>query len=213
MDTTSPSLLQRLRRSDSGEAWAHFVELYTPLLFYWARQAGLQEPDAADVVQDVLMTLLERLPGFDYDPGQSFRNWLCTITRNKCREHHRRQRLRRGSPLTEQADARQEDPGATLSDSDYCGYVVSRALALMRQEFQPATWQACWEHVVQGRPAQEVAAELHMSVNSVYLAKSRVLRRLRRELDGLLDCSSTALPAAGPASPARRAGTRARCRA
>jgi RNA polymerase sigma-70 factor (ECF subfamily) len=189
MHTTSASLLQRLRRPDAPEAWSRFIELYTPLLFFWARQSGLQEPDAADVVQDVLMTLLERLPGFDYNPGRSFRNWLCTITRNKCREHHRRQQCRRGAPLDDQADARQKDPGAAIADGDYRAYVLGRALSLMRQEFQPATWQACWEHVVQGRPAQEVAAELHMTVNSVYLAKSRVLRRLRRELEGLLDCS------------------------
>jgi RNA polymerase sigma-70 factor (ECF subfamily) len=187
MNTTSPSLLERLRRPEAPEAWARFVELYTPLLFYWARQAGLRDADAADVVQDILVTLLQQLPGFEYDPGQSFRNWLCTITRNKCREHFRREQVRQGEPLNDQADARQEDPSAAISEGDYRGYVLSRALTLMQQEFQPATWRACWEHVVQGRPAQDVAAELDVSVNSVYLAKSRVLRRLRQELAGLLD--------------------------
>ena len=187
MDTTSASLLARLRRPEAQEAWARFVELYTPLLFYWARQAGLRESDAADVVQDILVTLLQRLPGFEYNPGQSFRNWLCTITRNKCREYFRRQQVRQGEPLHEQADSRQEDPFATISEGDYRVYVLSRALTLMQQEFQPATWRACWEHVVQGRPARDVAAELDVSVNSVYLAKSRVLRRLRVELAGLLD--------------------------
>jgi RNA polymerase sigma-70 factor (ECF subfamily) len=187
MNTTSPSLLQRLRRPDAGEAWSRFVDLYTPLLLFWARQSGLQESDAADVVQDILVTLLERLPGFDYTPGRSFRNWLCTITRNKCREYFRRQQVRRGEPLGEQADARQADPSTALAEDDYQVYVLGRALALMQQEFQPTTWQACWEHVVQGRPAEEVAAEVGISVNAVYLAKSRVLRKLRRELDGLLD--------------------------
>jgi RNA polymerase sigma-70 factor (ECF subfamily) len=187
MDTTSVSLLQRLRRPDSPEAWARFVELYTPLLYYWARQAGLADADAADVVQDILMTLLQRLPGFEYDPGQSFRNWLCAITRNKCREHFRRREVRQAEPLSEQADSRQQDPADTIAEGDYRSYVLSRALTLMQQEFEPVTWRACWEHVVQGRPAQEVAVDLDVTVNSVYLAKSRVLRRLRQELAGLLD--------------------------
>jgi len=64
---------------------------------------------------------------------------------------------------------------------------VGRALELMRADFQPVTWQACWEFVVRDRPAAEVAAELGITINTVYLAKSRVLRRLREELAGLLD--------------------------
>src|SRR5439155_19199810 len=78
------------------------------------------------------------------------------------------------------------DPAADLEEAKYRQHLGARALELMQAEFQPATWKACWELFVNGRPAAEVAAELGTTVNAVYLAKSRVLRRLRRELDGLL---------------------------
>ena len=74
-----------------------------------------------------------------------------------------------------------------FEEEEYRQVLVHRALALMQAEFQPATWRACWEFVVRDRPAAEVAGELGLSVNAVYLAKSRVLRRLREQFDGLLD--------------------------
>jgi RNA polymerase sigma-70 factor (ECF subfamily) len=78
------------------------------------------------------------------------------------------------------------DPDS-LSEVEYRQHLVARALELMQTEFSPNTWKACWEHVVNSRPAAEVAAELGISAGSVYVAKSRVLSRLRQELDGLLD--------------------------
>jgi RNA polymerase sigma-70 factor (ECF subfamily) len=79
------------------------------------------------------------------------------------------------------------DPAAAFEEAEYRDFLVARALRLMQADFQPTTWKACWEHGVCGRPAHEVAAELGISESSVYVAKCRVLRRLRVELDGLLD--------------------------
>ena len=81
------------------------------------------------------------------------------------------------------------DPVApdTFMEKEYRDYLIGRALQVMRTDFQPTTWRACWEHVAQGRPVAEVAAELGISVRAVYLAKARVLRRLRKELEGLWD--------------------------
>src|SRR5947209_13312864 len=76
MHTTSASLLHRLRQPSDKESWPRFVKLYTPLLFYWARRLGLQEPDAADLVQDVFTALVQKLPQFEYDPDRGFRSWL-----------------------------------------------------------------------------------------------------------------------------------------
>src|SRR5262249_61831187 len=88
------SLLERLRRpGESGrdaDAWSRFVDLYAPLLFYWARRLGLAEPDAADLVQDVFLVLVRQLPTFRHDGRHSFRAWLHTILLN-----HWRDRLRR----------------------------------------------------------------------------------------------------------------------
>jgi RNA polymerase sigma-70 factor (ECF subfamily) len=187
MNTTPVSLLVRLRQPDSGAAWQRLVELYTPLLFYWARRLGLQDADAADLVQEVFAQLLGQLGSFEPRPGKRFRGWLWTVTANKHRERARRRAAR---PETVSADL-DETPapggGDTTDDAEYQRYLVDRAMQLMQAEFEPATWRACWEFVVNGRPAAAVAAELGLSANAVYLAKSRVLRRLREELDGLLD--------------------------
>jgi RNA polymerase sigma-70 factor (ECF subfamily) len=188
MHTTSVSLLERLRRPEETEAWPRFVRLYTPLLFYWARRTGLSQDDAADLVQEVLVVLVQKLPTFQHDPGKSFRGWLRTITLNKWRERARRKKL----PATRDDDPRLSDvaappAGDAFEEQEYHRQLVCRALAIMQAEFEPTTWRACFEFVVSGRPAAEVAAELGVRVDVVYSAKSRVLRRLRQELEGLLD--------------------------
>src|SRR5262249_33286347 len=86
---TPPSLLERLRHPDDRAAWAHFVDLYTPVLFAFAGRLGLQEADAADLVQDVFLLLMRTLPQFTYDPQKSFRAWLWTVMRNKVAAHRR----------------------------------------------------------------------------------------------------------------------------
>jgi RNA polymerase sigma-70 factor (ECF subfamily) len=181
-------LLQRLRRPGEQQAWARFVQLYTPLLFYWARRAGLQEPDAADLVQEVLLTLVEKLPEFTYDPARSFRGWLRTLLLNKWR-NRRRRRTEQSLAAAEDAEGVPLGPDVAevFADAEYRQHLVGRALELMQTDFQPPTWRAFWECQVNGRPAAEVAAELGLSVGAVYVAKSRVLSRLRQELDGLMD--------------------------
>ena len=99
MNSTHSSLLERLRRPTDEEAWDQFVRLYAPLLFHSAHEVGLQGPDAADLVQDVLVVLVRKLPDFQYDPRKSFRAWLRTVTLNKWRERLRRApRPRRKAP-------------------------------------------------------------------------------------------------------------------
>lgn len=185
MDTTPVSLLERLRRPHDAEAWGRFVELYTPLLYGWARQGGLQPSDAADLVQEVFLRLVQKLPEFHYDPHRSFRAWLHTVLRNLWRNRCREHRL----PVRGEAPARATAPDdvAALAETEYRQHLAHRALQLMQTDFQPTTWKACWEQVVNDRPAAEVAAELGITANAVYLARARVLGRLRQELEGLLD--------------------------
>jgi RNA polymerase sigma-70 factor (ECF subfamily) len=186
--TTSLSLLQRLRQPAAEEAWARFVRLYTPLLYHWARGVGLSAPEGADLVQDVLTVLVRKLPEFAYDPAGSFRSWLRAVTLNKWRENQRRPTLPL-EPVNPESLANLPSPesAAAFEEAEYHQYLVHRAMELMKAEFQPETWQACWACVVDGRSAAEVARELGLSLNAVYLAKSRVLRRLHQELKGLLD--------------------------
>jgi RNA polymerase sigma-70 factor (ECF subfamily) len=186
MHTTSASLLERLRLPAERDAWNRFVDLYTALLYYWAQRLGLQESDAADLVQEVFAVLLRKLPEFDYKRDKSFRSWLRVVLINKWREHQR-QAAGRPDARGSLGDVVGPEPSEELWEAEYRRYVAGRALRLMQSEFQPNTWRACWEVVVQGRPAAEVAAELGMSVGAVRVAKFRVLRRLRQELEGLLD--------------------------
>ena len=186
MDTTPASLLERLRQPDPDRAWERFVELYTPLLLYWARKRGLQPHDAADLVQDVFALLWVKLPEFRYDAGKSFRAWLRTVTVNRWRERLRREQGRPDAGARPLPDV----PGPEAPDlweAEYQKHVVRKALGLMQSEFEPTTWKACWEVVGHDRSAAEVAAELGLSVGAVRAAKFRVLARLRRELEGLLD--------------------------
>lgn len=187
MDSTPVSLLERMRKPGDADAWNRFVELATPLLSSWAHRLGLQDQDAADLVQEVLSVLVEKVPGFNYDPRKSFRGWMRTVATNKWREWRRRPTpvlLDAGGPQL--ADLPAEDCEA-FWEQEYRDYLVGRALTLMRGEFQPNTWQACWQHVVSGHSAVEVARDLGMSVGAVYMAKSRVLKRLREELRGLME--------------------------
>ena len=187
MNTTPPSLLERVRQPADQEAWARLVALYTPLICYWARRVGLQDQDAVDLAQDVFTVLVRKLPEFKYDRHKSFRGWLRAITLNKWREKLRRESARREEGDGALAELAAPDEGQTFWETEYRQHLAARALKLMQAEFQPTTWKACWEVVVSGRPAAEVADELQITLGAVYAAKSRVLRRLRQELAGLLD--------------------------
>ena len=188
MDSTSVSLLRRLQSADSGMAWERFVELYSPLIYQCARRQGLSSADAADLLQEVLAVLVSKLPDFQYDSKRQFRSWLRTVTRNKVADFHRRRtskpRIDAGQGIEIVADTASSD---LFEESEYRRYLAGRALKIMRDEFSEKSWQAVWKHVVDGVPAREIATELEMTVNAVYLAKSRVLARLREELEGLLD--------------------------
>jgi RNA polymerase sigma-70 factor (ECF subfamily) len=187
MNTTSYTLLDRLRDSPDAAAWARFVHLYSPLLFRWARQTGLDEAAAGDLVQDVFVILLKELPHFEHDPARSFRAWLKTVALNRWRNQVKRRA--RGPALAGDgvlADVPAPDESA-FEELEYRREVLGRALHLLRDEFQPATWKAFQEHGLNGRPAAQVAAELTMTVGAVYAAKCRVLGRLRECLRGLLE--------------------------
>jgi RNA polymerase sigma-70 factor (ECF subfamily) len=188
MTQTPISLLERLRGPCEPEAWARFVSLYTPVIYAWGRRVGLQDQDAADLVQDVLVTVIQVLPKFDYDRQKSFGRWLRTVTLNKWRD---RCKARAAQPVPGSPDALAElpdrnDPNA-FCEAEYRQHLVGQALRIMQADFHATTWKACWEHGVCGRPAPEVARELGISTGAVYAATFRVLDRLRHELGDMLD--------------------------
>jgi RNA polymerase sigma-70 factor (ECF subfamily) len=188
---TPVSLLQQLRRAEPHQvnrAWRRFVLFYTPLLLLWTRRLGVEPSEADDLVQDVFAVLIRELPAFHYDANQRFRGWLWTILANKWRD---RLRQRAAGPTLTDAGALETvaapDDLEAFTQEEYRAYLIARALEVMQAELPARDLQACRAYMVEGRPAAEVAGELAMSVNQVYLAKSRMLRLLRLELEGLLD--------------------------
>jgi RNA polymerase sigma-70 factor (ECF subfamily) len=187
MQSTSVSLLQRLRQPSDHEAWNRFVQLYTPLLYHWLHQAGYSRSDADDLVQDVFTALVTLMPRFTYDQNGSFRAWLRTVALNKWREHARK-RAPAANSLDEGrvANPSAVDPAEQFWEQDHRGYLVRRALELMQTDFPERTWKACWRVVVEGKKAAEVAEELQTTVGAVHAARFRVLARLREELGELM---------------------------
>ncbi|MBN9123059.1 MAG: sigma-70 family RNA polymerase sigma factor, partial [Planctomycetes bacterium] len=174
-----------INRAPPEAAWARFCALYQPLIQLWVARFGVPEGDRDDVVQDVFVTLKVKLETFEYDPDRGrFRGYLYEVTRSRANDWHRR------APRTALLPPEVTSPGDPIGEqieAEYQGVLVRRAVEIMRAEFEEITWRAFWEYVVEDRPPAEVAAELGLSVDSVYTAKKRVLRTLRRELDGLLD--------------------------
>jgi RNA polymerase sigma-70 factor, ECF subfamily len=184
---TPVSLLERVCQHWDQEAWARFVELYSPLIFSWGQRCGLQPADCADLTQEVFTTLVQKLPEYTYDAHKSFRAWLRTVTLNLWRDRQRRTGTRR-LPGNDQLDeAAAADDVSVLAEDEYRRHLVGRALRILQSDFQPATWQSFWQHVVLGRPAADIARELGITVAAVYCGKLRVLNRLRQELRGLID--------------------------
>ncbi|MCC7420852.1 MAG: sigma-70 family RNA polymerase sigma factor [Planctomycetaceae bacterium] len=187
MLTTSIHLLERMTQPDDQPAWERFVSLYSPLIFRWGITAGLCSDEAFDLVQDVFVVLVQELPSFRYDPERGkFRSWLKALATRQL-STFRSRRTREAGLIGAQHDLADSTADAALWEEDeYREYLVRRALAIMQSDFEELTWRACWLHTVSGRTAAEVGRELGMTEGAVYVAKGRVLRRLREELNGLL---------------------------
>lgn len=189
---TSRSLLDGVRQHDPA-AWRRFAALYGPIVYRWTQREGLQEHDAADVVQDVFRAVAENIQRFAHrSAGDSLRGWLWTIARNKIRDHYRRRHKEvAGAGGTAAQQLLQQQPGLPEepdeSPDGLSTELAHRALTLMQNEFEPSTWRAFWRTAVDGQSASDTARELKLTLAAVYKAKSRVLLRLRQELDGLLD--------------------------
>jgi RNA polymerase sigma-70 factor (ECF subfamily) len=187
-------LLERLRTEPDDAAWQRLVELYTPLIHGWLRRHFVQVHDAEDLTQDVLRVVVRELKSFQHNQrAGAFRAWLRTITVN-CLRAQWRKRQGQAEASADSAMAQQleqlEDPRSGLSrlwDDEHDRHVMTRLLEAIACEFNPTSWQAFERHVLDGEAASDVAAALGVSVNVVLLAKSRVLRRLRQEAQGLLD--------------------------
>jgi len=186
-ESTSESLLKRVRDGGDAASWREFNALYSPLLVRYARCRGLRRSDAQDIAQECMGILVKVMPQFDYDRRRGrFKSYLRTLANNAIanRFRRRRPRLARTGELTGMAN---DDPTAqaaweTAWRREHLAYCLKR----VETRFSSETLEAFRQHVLNERPVAEVCASLNMTANQVYLAKSRVTRRLRIEMEALV---------------------------
>jgi RNA polymerase sigma-70 factor (ECF subfamily) len=190
---TSVSLLDRLSAAPTDQDWRRLHDLYRPLLRSWLARAGVPAADAADLIQEVLVVVFREVAGFRRRGTGAFRAWLRTILVHRARDYFRASRRRPaaagGSDFLHGLEEL-EEPESALSrvwDREHDQHVAAALLRLVERDFAPATWQAFRRQVLDGEPASRVAEELGLSLNSVLLAKSRVLKRLRQEAAGFVE--------------------------
>ena len=190
---TSVSLLGRLAGAPTDDDWRRLHDLYQPLLRAWVARAGGPASDVDDLVQDVLSVVVRRIAGFEWRGQGAFRAWLRTILANEVRDYFRDQKYRHIATGDSSFQGRLdelESPDSALSrlwDREHDQYVVRRALELIEPEFAASTWRAFRRVMVDGAAVGAVAAELGLSANAVFIAKSRVLSRVRQVIRGLVD--------------------------
>jgi RNA polymerase sigma-70 factor (ECF subfamily) len=189
---TRPSLLVRLRDPRDQEAWRTFLDLYAPLIYGFGRKNGLQDADAADLTQAVLVAVNASIGRLDYDPAKgTFRGWLYGVARNQLGKWRRSQGKDRASGDTE--DLRQlaehpaPDDAADWWECEYQRQCFMVAAQRIRPQVQESSWSAFWKTAVDGRAPSDVATELNLSLGALYTAKSRVLALIKKEIQTLVE--------------------------
>ena len=182
--TTRQSLLFRIKDGEDTEAWGQFVDLYGPLVFRFGKRKGLQDADAADLVQDVLQRISQSIARFEYNPALGrFRSWLFLISSQAISNQlKKRKRQPIGTGDSSIADLIQQT--ATSEDesyweSEYRQHLLSWAMDQIKDQFEESTWQAFCQSALEQKSPSEVAKQLGLSVGAVYIAKSRVLKKLK----------------------------------
>ena len=198
--STRASLVQRLKDPEDQSSWNKFYEIYRGLIFSVARRSGLNESQASDVVQETMIYVARKMPGFTYDPARdSFKGWLLTVTRWRIRDQlakdaRQPSQLPRASGSDQQETRtatidRVPDPAepdlAAIWEEEWEAQLLRTALARIKRHVQPEHYQIYHLLVVLGQSPAEVARGLEVSLPQVYLAKHRVGALLKKEIQAL----------------------------
>lgn len=197
MSQTSITLLNTLQRQNDPTTWDRLVTLYRPLLLIWLNKYDVQASDAEDLAQEVLMAVSKDLATFDHNgrPG-AFRTWLRSILVNRLRDFWRARGRRpqaSGDSDIERRLSKLDDPASEMSqlwNKQHDIHVAQQLLAMAEPNFTAETWTAFTRVAIDGERPDTVAAELGISLNAVFIAKSRVLSRLRQEAAGMVDADT-----------------------
>lgn len=183
---TSLTWLGRLVESPSGADWQRLVEVYSPLLSGWLTRAGVAESDRDDLVQETLVVIVRRISEFEHEHPGAFRGWLRAILANHVKKYYREHAARRCEFELDDLT----DPRSSLSqllDREHDEHMARRVMQVVQQDFTAETWSAFRRQALEGHRPKDVAQEMGLSLNAVIKAKSRVLKRLRHELERLID--------------------------
>lgn len=191
---TPHSLLDRLCKGDR-DAWRALLTIYEPLLRQWLRSASLQAADEDDLTQQILTVLVRKMPSFRHNGREgAFRAWLRSVTLREVAEFQRRQAGLLALRDQETLDAlpAPADELARAWDLEYERHVLCGLLDLIKPDFTPSAWQIFERVALEGISPRSIALEMGMTINAVTLTKCRILRRLRQEARGLIDCTIVA---------------------
>lgn len=179
MDETDRTLISRVRDPRDAAAWREFTSLYRPIILRYSRARYLGAADADDVAQDVLKILVSRLKTFVYDPAKGrFSNWLLTIVDNQIKQQQRKRRTKRAHTSFLEARADPDDSRA-IWEPIFIKEHIKRCLKLARPEFAQKTFEAFERSFLKEEPIGSVCTALEVNRNQVYLARYRVLKRLK----------------------------------
>ena len=185
---TSPTLLGQLRHNVSDEAWNRFVDRYAGAIFSWASGIGLQDSDAADVTQEVLLKLLNQLRTFQYQADKgSFRGWLKTVTVNAAKDCGRK--LTRSqcdsAGLSKVGNTGGFEDLEKRIEQEYKNELLQQARQIVKAKVQPKTWEAFHMTAELQQSASDAARQLGVPLGDIYVAKSRVIKLLRQTIASL----------------------------
>ncbi len=198
---TRASLLSRLKDWEDQTSWREFFDTYGRLIYGVARKAGLSDAEAQDVLQETLLAVAKKMPGFTYDPGvDSFKGWLLTVTEWKIADQFRKRSGVQNQSLLTSAATRREGTGTAVLDrvadpagfdlqaiwdGEWQAHLLRTALDRVKRRAQPAHFEMYYLHVIKEQPARDVARTLGVSVAQIYLAKHRLGSLLKKELKRL----------------------------
>jgi RNA polymerase sigma factor (sigma-70 family) len=188
---TRASLLVQIRDGGNQQAWQEFMKLYGPIVYGFARKRGLQDADAADLMQDVMRSVSAAIGRLEYDPKQgTFRGWLFTITRNKVFTFLASRRNRAqgtGDSAMNRLLDEKPDPndGSEVWELEYQRRLASLAMERVKNEFHESSWRSFWLTAVEGIAPAQAARQIGISAGAVYVAKSRVLARIKTEVEAM----------------------------
>jgi RNA polymerase sigma-70 factor (ECF subfamily) len=193
---TSASLIRRLRDPSDRASWETFVAVYGPMIRGYCQYQGLQEADAADVGQEVLVRVVRAIGAFEYKPEVGrFRDWLGAVVRNAVKRFREKDR---STPHGTGDETRPDLDVAATADpawtARYQAGLLAAACDRAKPHFEPNTWRTFERVWIDQLPAATVADELDLTLHAVYVAKSRVLQRVRDELLYLAEDMPHALP-------------------